>query len=73
MRLSGVGENGVEERLHVQAACAGENGPRRGLPDGNRTHISRLGGACTIHYATGRSGRIVSCIAPSLFAASFNV
>src|ERR1035437_5514655 len=31
-----------------------------GLLDGNRTHISRLGGACTIHYATGRSGRILA-------------
>lgn len=33
---------------------------RDGLLDGNRTHISRLGGACTIHYATRRSGRILA-------------
>ena len=31
-----------------------------GLLDGNRTHISRLGGACTIHYATRRTGRILA-------------
>jgi hypothetical protein len=44
----------------VAAMCRGIVQGRDGLLDGNRTHISRLGGACTIHYATRRSGRILA-------------